>query len=173
MKNPERPAWLSSGHRYYSQIGPELADPVTVFSAGNEDVSNEKPGTPCVHLVPGSRVVRVLDADKRERGIIRSEGLMPPGRFVMRLSTEVLWVLSVRSVVRKRHTFCPAAGGQWTFDTPFFWRQQLSGSVGGTPRLLGTVGPTKRLWFMMIEAGRDTPEVLAAVAFMHRKWWRW
>ena len=173
MKNPGEATWLNSGHRYYSQIGPESTDPVTIFSAADEDVSHQKPGTPCVHLEPGFRLVRVLDADKRERGVIRSEGFMPLGRHVMRVGPEVLWVLSVRSVVRKHHTLRPAVGNQWTFDTPFFWWQQLSGSVSGTPKLLGRVGPTKRLWLMMIEAGCDTLDVLAAVAFMHRKWWRW
>ena len=140
MKNPDGPTWLRSGHRYLSQIGPESTDPVTVFSAGDEVVSNEKPGTACVHLEPGSRFVRVLDGDKNNRGIIRSEGLRPLGRYVMRLGTEVVWVLSVRSVVRKRHMLCPVVGDQWTFDTPFFWWQQLAGSVSGTPRLLGKGG---------------------------------
>jgi len=173
LKTRGGPTWLSSGRRYYSKVGLESNDPVTVFSTGDEDVSHEKPGTPCVYLEPGSRLVHVLDTDQKERGTIRSDGLMPLGRHVMCQGTEVLWGLSVRSVVRKRHTLCPVVGDQWTFNTPFFWWQQLSGSVSGTPRLLGTVGPTKRLWFMMIEAGRDTPDVLAAVAFMHRKWWRW
>jgi hypothetical protein len=165
--------WLSSGHRYYSQIGPESADPVTVFSAGHEEVSSERPGTPCVYLQPGPRFVRVLDGDKNNRGMIRSEGLRALGRYVMRRDAEVVWVLTVRSVVRKRHTLCPVVGDDWTFDTPFFWWQQPAGSVSGSPRLIGRVGPTKRLWFMMIEPGRDTPDVLAAVAFVHRKWWRW
>jgi len=163
LKDPRGPTWPGGWHRYYSQIGPGSTDPVTIFRAGDEVVSNEKPGTPCVHLEQASRSVRVFDADKQDRGIIRSEGLRPLGRYVMRLDTEVVWVLSVRSIVRKRHTLCPVVGDQWTFDTPFFWWQQLAGSVAGTPRLLGRVGPTKRLWFMMIEAGHDTPHVLAAV----------
>jgi hypothetical protein len=173
LRHTGGPTWQDSGRRYYSQIGRESTDPVTVFSAGDKDVSNDKPGTPVVHLEPGSGFVRVLDADKKERGTIRSEGLMPLGRHAMRLGTEVLWVLSVRSAVRKHHTLRPMVGDPWTFDTPFFWWQQLTGSVSGTPKLVGAVGPTKRLWFMTIEAGRDTPDLLAAVAFMHRKWWRW
>lgn len=173
MKNPGRAAWPDSGHRYYSQIGPGSTQPVTIFSAPDEEVSHQRPGTPCVHLEPGFRLVQVLDSDRKERGVIRSEGFMPLGRHVMRAGSEVLWVLSVRSVVRAHHTLRPAAGDQWMFDTPFFWWQQLSGSVSGTPKLFGRVGPTKRLWFMTIEAGYDTPDVLAAVACMHREWWRW
>ena len=67
VKNPRGPTWLSDGHRYYSQIGPESTDPVRVFSAGDEEVSNEKPGTLCVHLEPASRFVRVFDADTHIR----------------------------------------------------------------------------------------------------------
>ena len=148
-----------------------------MFDAGNEEVGNEKPGMPCVHLEAGSGFVLVLDGDRKNRGTIRSEGLRPGfralGRYVMRLDAEVVWVLTVRSVVRKRHALWSAAGDQWTFHTPFFWWQQLTGSVSGTPSLVGRVGPTKRLWFMMIEPGRDRRELLAAVAFMHRTWWRW
>lgn len=171
---PRGSTWLRSGHRYHSRIGPDSTDPVTIFRAGDEDASNEGPGIPCVHLAPVSRsIVRVFDADKNDRGTIRSEGFRPLGRYVMRRNTELIWVLSVGSIVRKRHTFCPVVGDRWTFDSPFFWWQQLAGSVDGTPRLVGEVGPTKRVWLMTIEAGFDAPDVLAAIAFMHRKWWRW
>jgi len=172
VKNPRGPTWLSDGHRYYSQIGPESTDPVRVFSAGDEEVSNEKPGTLCVHLEPASRFVRVFDADRQDRGIIRSEGLRPLGRYVMRLNTEVVWVLSVRSIVRKRHTLWPAVGDRWTFDTPFFWWQYVAGTVDGRPSLAGKIGPATMFWGWGVEPDRVSFDVLAAVAFLHWKWWR-
>ena len=98
---------------------------------------------------------------------------MPLVKYVMRVKNEIVWTLSVRSVVRKHHALEQVDGGQWTFNTPFFWWQHLSGTLGGTPKLLGRVGPTKRVWFVKIEPGRDTPDLLAAIAFMHRNWWRW
>jgi len=169
-RDPAEPTWLSHARRYYSQIGSESTDPVTVFSAVGE-VSSEKPGQPFVHLEPRSRAVYVLHPDKGERGIIRSEGLVPAVKYVMRRNDDAVWVLSVRSVVRKRHTLRQSVGGQWTFNTPFF-SQDLSGTVSGGVKLVGRVGPTMRLWFMRVEPGCDTPDVLAAVAFLHRSWWR-
>jgi hypothetical protein len=68
MPNP--PAWLKDGSRYYTQIGGEAADPVTVFDvADNEEASSEKPGTACLYLEPHFRLVRVRDVDGREQGI--------------------------------------------------------------------------------------------------------
>lgn len=37
-------------------------------------------------------------------------------------------------------------GETWTFDTPFYWWQHLTGSLTGAPRLIGHVGPSKRIW---------------------------
>jgi hypothetical protein len=79
-------------------------------------------------------------------------------------------MLSVRSLLRKRHALELAHGNRRTFDAPFFWWQHLSGTALGVPRLLGGLGPTWRIWTMAIEPGRDTIALLAAVAFMHRQW---
>ena len=174
VEESRRPARLNDARRYYSTIGGESADPVSVFTAADgEEVSSATPGTPCLHLEPRFRLVRVLDADGREEGVIRSEGIVPGVRYVMRRNGYLVWVFSVRSIVRKRHTLEPADGETWTFDTPFFWWQHLTGTACGVPKLVGYVGPTKRVWLMWIEPGRDTHDLLAAVAFMHRKWWRW
>ena len=173
-KSHARPGWLNDARWYYSEIGRAAADPVTVFSAvGRAEVSSANPGTPFLHLEPRFRLVRVLDADGREEGIIRSDGMVPGVRYVMRRNGNPVWRLSVRSIVRKRHALKPASGETWRFDTPFFWWQHLTGTAGGVPKLLGRVGPTKKLWFIWVEPGRDTYDMLAAVAFMHRKWWRW
>ena len=176
------PDWVNDARWYYSRIGGDdsfvealrSADPVSVFTAPDSaEVSSAKPGTPCLHLEPRSRLVRVLDADGREEGVIRSEGFVPGVRYVMRRSGTPVWVLSVRSIVRKRHILELAGGETWTFDTPFFWWQHLTGTTCGVARLLGYVGHTKRFWLMWLEPGRDTHDLLAAVAFMHRQWWRW
>jgi hypothetical protein len=115
----------------------------------------------------------VLDAGGREEGIIRPEGLVPGVRYAMRRNGEPVWMLSVRSIVRKRHVLELAHDHSWTFDTPFFWWQHLTGTALGVPRLLGGIGPVAWIWNMWIEPGRDTFELLAAVAFMHRQWFHW
>jgi len=173
LKSSREPSWLQNARRYYSQVDAESTDPVTVFSADADEVSNETSGRPCVRLEPAFRSCRVIDSYKGELGTIHSEGVVPLVKYVMRVKNETIWTLSVRSVVRKHHALRRVDGGQWTFNTPFFWWQHLSGTLGGTPRLLGRVGPTKRVWFVKIEPGLDTPDILAAIAFMHRNWWRW
>ena len=173
------PAWLDEARWYYSEIGgEESADPVSVFNAsGLDEVNCESPGTLCLRLEPRSLAspqVRVLDADGREQGIIRSEGLVPCVRYAMHRNGELVWKLSVRSIVRKRHVLELANGDPWTFDTPFFWWQNLTGTALGAQRLFGgLVVPTKKVWAMWIEPGRDSFDLLAAVAFLHRQYWHW
>jgi hypothetical protein len=175
VEESHRPAWLNDARwYYYSKIGDDSADSVSVFTAAvGAEVSSAMPGTLCLNLEPRFRSVRVRDAGGREEGIIRSEGLVPGVKYVMRRDGNPVWTLSVRSIVRKRHMLEPAHGETWTFDTPFFWWQHLTGTVCGVQELLGYVGPTKRFWLMWVAPGRDTHDLLAAIAFMHRKWWRW
>ena len=179
LEESDMPAWLDDARWYFSEIGEESTEPVSVFDAtGRDQASSESPGTLCLRLEPRFRtssLVRVLDAGGREEGIIRSEGLIPGVRYAMRRNGDLVWRLSVRSIVRKRHVLELTNGDSWTFDTPFFWWQNLTGFADGAPRLKGglTVVPTKTLWAMYIEPGRDTFDLLAAVAFMHRQWWHW
>ncbi len=173
------PAWWDDARCFYSEIGGDSADPVSVFAvpADLDEVSSESPGTLCLRLEPRARCsprVRVLDAGGREQGIIRSEGLVPGVSYAMRRNGELVWKLSVRSIVRTRHALELANGDSWTFDTPFFWWQNLTGTAFGAPRLFGgLVVPTKSVWAMWIEPGRDTFDLLAAVAFLHRQYWHW
>jgi hypothetical protein len=173
-----KPAWLDDARWYFSEIGGDSADPVCVFDAAEmNEVSAESPGTLCLRLEPRldwPPRVRVLDASGLEQGVICSEGLVPGVRYTMHRNGELVWVLSARSIVRNRHALELANGDSWTFATPFFWWQNLTGTAFGAPRLLGgLVVPTKRVWAMWIDPGRDTFDLLAAVAFMHRQYWRW
>ena len=178
MDESREPAWLDEARRYYSEIGGESTEPVSVFDAsGREEVSSESPGTLCLRLEPRFRtspLVRVLDADGRDEGIIRAEGLVPGVRYAMRRNSELVWTLSVRSIVRRAPR---SATGEWRFvdvrhaillvaelDRHRFWRPRLKG---------GLVVPTKRVWAMYIEPGRDSFDLLAAIAFLHRQWWHW
>ena len=120
-----------------------------------------------------SASARMLDAGGCEEGVIRSEGIVPGVRYVMRRNGNVVWALSVRSIVRKRHALVTADGVKWAFDTPFFWWQGLTGTTCGVPKVLGCVGPVWWIWLIWIEPGRDTHDLLAAIAFMHRQWGRW
>ncbi len=177
MTMPDMPAWGDDARCFYSEIGAESADPVSVFdTCGRDDVSNESPGELYLRLEPRSRRsprMRVLDAAGREEGIIRPEGLMPGVSYAMSRDGERVWTLSVRSIVRKHHALEWANADSWTFDTPFYWWQHLSGTSQGALRLFGGVGPMAQLWLIWIEPGWDTFDMLAAVAFLHRQWWHW
>ena len=169
------PAWLDDARWYYSLIGEGLAQPVSVYDAtGCDEATDESPGKLCLRLEPRFRYsprVRVLDAGGREVGVIRPEGLVPGVRYAMYRDCECLWMLSVRSVVRKRHALKLANGDSWTVYTPFLWWYRLTGTVHGLPRLVGIVGPSWwGIWQMRVEPGRDTTDLLAAVAFLHRQW---
>ncbi len=174
MEESRKPAWLDHARRYYSLIGEESVQPVSVFDATDGDeASSELPGTLCLRLEPRFRDsprLRVLDAGGREGGVIHPERLVPGMRYAMRRNGELLWTQSVRSIACKRHALKLAHGDSWIFDTPFFWWQHLTGTAHGAPRLLGCVGPVMWMWLMWIEPGRDTSDLLAAVAFMHRQW---
>ena len=170
----DHPAWLASGRHYYSKIDWDRTDPVSVFRADNqEEVSSSNPGMLCLSLQASGRVVRVVNAAGHEEGVISPIGTVPGVRYAMHRNGRPVWVLSVRSLVRKRHRLEPTSGETWIFETPFFWQRQVIGSINGVPKLLGYVGPTKMFWLMWIEPGNDTLDVLSAVAFMHRNWWRW
>ncbi|MGO9471312.1 MAG: hypothetical protein ACLQVF_45050 [Isosphaeraceae bacterium] len=173
------PAWLDHARSYYSEIGgEESGDPVSVFDVSDtaED-SSDSPGTLCLRLepqFPSLMRMRVLDAGGREQGVIRSEGLVPGVRYAMRRDGKLVWKLSVRSILRNRHTLELANGDSWRFDTPFFWWQNLTGTASGAPRLLGgLVVPTTMIWGMWIEPGRESRDLLAAVAYMHRQYCHW
>lgn len=172
------PAWLDDARCYYSEIGGDSSDPVRVVAVPESaETSSELPGALCLRLEPRARasaLVHVLGADGREEGIIRPEGLVPGVRYVMYRNGKPAWKLSVRSILRKRHALELANGDLWTFETPFFWWQNLTGTAAGVPRVLGgLVLPTTTVWGMWIEPGWDSFDVLAALAFMHRQWWHW
>lgn len=115
--------------------------------------------------------MHVLDAAGVERGRIDSEGIVPGIKYVMRRDGTPVWVLSVRSIVRKRHML-EFTGERWTFHTPFFCMDYY-GTVAEVPRVVGFIGPTKRHWAIAVDPERDNPDLLAAVAYLHRIWLQW
>jgi len=170
---PGTPCWLPEAHWYYSEIGRQPANTVSVFSTADGEVSVTDPGTLVLRLELRVRTTRILNAGGHEEGVIRRDGWVPGLRFVMCRKESVTWALSVRSMLRKCHRLEIANGEVWAFETPFYWWPHLTGTVSGRSCLIGRVGPSKSLWGWALEPGRDSVDVLAAVAFMHWKWWRW
>ena len=169
----EQPAWLQSWRFYYSRIQGGRRDPVAIFAGdGSSELSERNPGRLVIRLEPQAPGLRVLAANSQTLGSIQHEGVFPFRRSVMVKEGALVWTLSVRSLVGKRYVLQLADGDRWTFDTPFFWWQRLAGSVRHAPAVVGEVGPTKQFWMLWIQPGKDSIELLAAIARMHRQWWR-
>jgi len=170
-----RPAWWDDARMYLSLIGEGSAQPVEVFEApdGGEP-DGDSPGKLRLSLEPRFRHsprLRVLDAGGREEGLIRAEGLAPGLRYTMRRDGGLLWTMSVRSIFRDRYALERVEGDRWAIRTPSFLRLTVTGASGGAPRLLGDVGSEGMwAWWFWVEPGRDTTDLLAAVAFLHRQW---
>ncbi len=124
-----------------------------------------------VRLVERGCKVDVLDAHET-LGRIQGEGV-PGFGYSMRRDGQLVWALSVRSIIRTHHRVTFADGMQWHFETPLFTWMNVRGLVGGEERLLGNYRWTKRWWSLWIEPESEAPELLAAVAFMHLQWVRW
>lgn len=165
------PEWIADARVYYSRIDGDRRDSVRVMKFPDEgDASDTNPGTLRMRLAASFREVRVLDASGNEEGIIRPRG--PGFGYAMRRSGRVVWTVSNRSAVMRRHVLEFAGGGSWDVRTPFYWWMNIVCSENGKTHALGQVGPRKWLWFLWIEPGRDTNDVLSALAFMHRRWLR-
>ncbi len=169
------PDWMdrAARYQYYSMIETDWGggDSVRLMKAPAEgDVTEKTPGTLCLRLVAAFRRVRVLDAAGQEIGLIRPR---PPGLgFTMRRGGSSVWTVSSRSLVMRRHALTFSNGDRWNVHTPFYWWMNIVAKHGGATHVLGQVGHIKRFWLLWVEPGRDDHDLLAALAFMHRRWWR-
>ena len=165
------PDWMDSASRYYSKIDGDSSDSVLVMKPPDEgDVSDKNPGTLCLRLAPAFREVRVLDASGEEEGLIRPS--TPGLGYAMSRSGRSVWTLSTRSAVMKRHALTFSGDDTWDVRTPFFWWMNILCTRNGATHALGQVGPRKWLWFLWLAPCNDNHDVLSALAFLHRRWWR-
>ena len=166
----EIPDWMEGASRYYSRIEGRR-DSVRLMRAPDAgDASDENPGTLCWQLVAGFREVLVRDAAGNEAGVIQ-----PRRRrfgYTMHRGGVPVWTVSSRSLVMRQHGLTFSAGSAWDVRTPFFWWMHIVASHDGATHVIGQVGPSKKLWFLWVEPGSDRPDLLSALAFMHRRWWR-
>jgi len=165
------PDWIHRAVRYYSIIESDRYDSVQLMKPPDEgDVTETTPGTLCLRIVPTFRKILVIDDVGQEIGLIRprESGF----GFTMHNGCKLVWTLSSRSLLMRRHALRFPNGDQWVFFTPFFWWMNVIGRHGEATHVLGRVGPTMRFWILYVEPGRDNHNLLSALAFMHRRWWR-
>ena len=175
--DPAPPAWLDEARPYYSRVGTAPALPVSVYDAtGLDTFSEESPGRFCLRLEARSYWsprVNVLDAGGEALGAIRPTGLVPGRGYAMSRGDDPVWTMAVRNLVRTRHSLVTAGGDRWTIVTPFFARLDIVGGRDGVPGLLGRIHSNWwGIWLWKIEPGRDTSDLLAALAFLHRQYGR-
>ncbi len=167
----QTPDWMHRAAHYYSKIEGDSSDSVRVMRPPDDgDASDKNPGTLCLRLDAGFREIRVLDASGNEEGVIRPRA--PGLGYAMQRSGNPVWQVSTRSAVMKRHALTFAGADTWDVRTPFFWWMNIVCTQNGATRALGQVGPRKWLWVLWIEPGQDQHDVLSALAFLHRRWWR-
>jgi hypothetical protein len=113
--------------------------------------------------------MRVLDGAGLERGQISAP--VPKLLYTMHRDGSLIWKVSARSIVLRRHAVQFASGDRWLFHTPWYWWLNVLGAHSGAVRVLGWVGPSKRLWALCVDPAHDSFDLLALLALMHRNWW--
>ena len=165
------PNWVDKAEAYYSkaEFGGRQSVCVMKFPETGE-ASETNPGTLRIRLAASFRRVDVLGADGVAQGFIRPRG--PGIGYAMHRSGEQVWALSNRSAVLRRHALSFRHNGVWDVLTPFFWWMNVVCSENGTTHVLGKVGHSTSLWQLWIQPGYDHVDTLAALAFIHLRWWR-
>jgi len=165
------PSWWNRGTQYYSIVRFDRRDSVEVYlPPSGGQLTNDSPGSLRLHLEASSKAMQVLDGGEQELGHIDVN--VPKLVYTMRCEERFIWKLSVRSLVLRRHTVQFAADGRWLFYTPFFWWQSVLGVENDGPKVIGRVGPTKRIWLFRVAPESDQVPLLSLVAMLHRNWWR-
>ena len=165
------PTWLNSAKLYYSSVDGDRRDSVEVWVPPDDgQVTPGSPGTLRLHLEVSSRGLRVLDGAAHDCGQI--DARLPKLLYTMQRDRRLIWKLSARSLVLRRHAVQFASADNWLFHTPFFWWLNIMGVQDGEVKVLGHVGPNKKIWCFCVDPECDTSDLLSAIALLHRNWWR-
>jgi hypothetical protein len=118
-------------------------------------------------------VIRIPDfviSDKDDKEIFRikpERRWMPMARFVMTRDGVTICTIRLRNVVRTKYTLEFTNGEKWQFRMPLF-----STNFGGTSEKgekIRTRFRSHNNWLMSFEPQHDRPELVCAIAFLHRE----
>src|SRR5262249_55908059 len=118
-------------------------------------------------------VLRIPDfvvCDKNEKEVFRVKPKgrwMPMARFVMTCDGSAVCTIRPRSILRNKYTLEFANGEKWTFHAPLF-----SVNFGATSETGGNIRirvRTHTIWFTLLDPQWDRPEIISALAFLHRE----
>jgi hypothetical protein len=112
-----------------------------------------------------------LDAAGDELFRVRCTRRYPVANFVMEADGSPVCALRQLSLLRNRYAFEFNAGARWTFRIRLF-------SIYGEGTCEGTAGFKIRMtrhdtWHVLVSPGFDSPQLVAAVASVHRELQRW
>ena len=165
------PPWWGRSKMYYSHILSDQRDSVHVWIPPDDgQVTPETPGAVRLRLEVSSTGMRALDGSAHEHG--RIDRKFPKVCYTMHRDGNLIWKLSARSLVRRRHAVEFASPDKWLFHTPFYWWMNILGVRNGEIKVLGRVGPSKWIWHLYIDPECDNLDLLSLLALMHRNWWR-
>ena|SRR5438093_549380 len=154
-----------SGTEYCSQIAREKGRMVNLHAMASKD-----PQLTLLDRGYKRGNFGVVGPDRSELFTIRAEGGMLRSRHSLFQNESPIWRLSVRSILRRRHELQFMSGETWSLQTPFF-SVFFGGTAQDESRLLGRVGRSTEEWFFLVEPGKETMELLAAIAFLHCQWY--
>jgi hypothetical protein len=125
-----------------------------------------------VKTLGSSRFLRVPDfgvyeIDGRERFRIHLEHRLPKARFVMVENGRTIGTIQQRTFLFTKYTLDFVNGPKWTVRIPLFTVCfRAESNVGAKVKIRLLQHPT---WLVLIDDNADSPELVAALAFLHRE----
>ena len=109
----------------------------------------------------------VSDSGKQELFRIKRIRRLPMARFVMTQKGVPVGTIIQKSLFLNRYALDFAGGEKWNFRMPLFTVFFKGVSEAGGKVLVRLW--SHNVWYVRVDAGCDTPELLAALAFIHRE----
>jgi hypothetical protein len=109
----------------------------------------------------------VYDPDKRERFRFKRVRRLPMARFIMIEDGRPICTISQRSPLLNRYRLDFTSGERWSFHMPPFTIYFKGWSATGGKVFVRL--DAHNTWHLQIDEGHDSPQLLAALAFIHRE----
>lgn len=109
----------------------------------------------------------ISDTAGQEVFRVRRERRLPRAQFVMVENGRLVCTLRQQSLLLNKYTLDFAGGPQWTFHMPLF-----TVNFNGVSETGATVRArlwTHNIWYVEIDSAADRPQLVAALAFIHRE----
>jgi len=116
------------------------------------------------------RIPDFVMCDKAEKEIFRVKPMrrwMPLARFVMTRDGFPVCTIRLRSILRNKYTLEFTNGEKWGFHAPLF--SINFGATSETGKSIRIRVKSHNVWFALLDPQHDRPELVCALAFLHRE----